>query len=150
QDMLVYLIRHWGASPKRAYKRSSKNSISQLGIGFDAAHALIKHAQQPQAKENAAAQPSAANDPASKISNWQIVNISAGGTALRKFPTVAAQVRIGDLLGIRNKEEQRWSIAVLRWAINGDHEQLEIGTQLIAPHAKAVSVGIVNSGKFEP
>jgi hypothetical protein len=45
QDMLVYLIKHWGVSPKRIYKRSSKNNISQLGIGLAAAHYFINNEQ---------------------------------------------------------------------------------------------------------
>lgn len=144
QDMLSYLIRHWGISPRRSYRRSHKTSIYQLGIGLDAIHAMLEQERQTEHETKTAAESNAA------ISNWQVINISAEGTALRKFPTVTAQVDIGDLLAVRGKGERRWSIAALRWATNRDHEQLEIGTQLLAPQAQPVSISAVNSGKFEP
>ncbi|MDP2246525.1 MAG: hypothetical protein Q8J65_00230, partial [Nitrosomonadales bacterium] len=85
-----------------------------------------------------------------RISNWQVLNISAGGTALRKFPTVSAQVRIGELLSVKNENEKTWAVAVLRWASNGGQEQLDIGTQLIAPYAKAGGTRVLNGDLFEP
>lgn len=158
QDMLVYLIKHWGVSPKRIYKRSSKNNVSQLGIGLKVAHFFINNEQpyrQPSTPEEALGQSnyaikdlSGGQSPA-KISNWQVLNISAGGTALRKFPTVSAQVRIGELLSVKNEGEKIWSVAVLRWASNGEQDQLDIGTQLIAPNAKAAGARILDGDIFE-
>lgn len=158
QDILVYLIKHWGASPKRVYNRLSKNSISQLGIGLHAAHFFINNEQfyqQPAALNESDFQSNeTTTSPASRLpikpSNWQMLNISASGTALRKFPDTHAQVRIGELLAIRNKGEKNWSVAVLRWASNGEQEQLDIGTQLLAPNARAAGTRIVDNGYFEP
>ncbi|PKO25062.1 MAG: hypothetical protein CVU35_06040 [Betaproteobacteria bacterium HGW-Betaproteobacteria-8] len=158
QDMLVYLIKHWGASPKRIYKRLSKNSISQLGIGLSAAHFFINNEQfyqQPAVIDESGFQGNeATNSSVNKLpikpTNWQMLNISASGTALRKFPNIQAQVRIGELLSIKNEGEKNWSVAVLRWASNGEQNQLDIGTQLLAPNAKAAGTRIVNNGDFEP
>lgn len=157
-DMLVYLIKHWGVSPKRIYKRSSKNNVSQLGIGLLATHFFINNErfyEQPTDEQTLGLgsfnnNEGNANKPAIKFSNWQVLNISAGGTALRKFPTVSAQVRVGELLSVKNEDEKTWAVAVLRWASNGEQEQLDIGTQLIAPNAKACGVRVVNSELYEP
>lgn len=158
QDILVYLIKHWGVSPKRIYKRSSKNNVSQLGIGLAATHYFINNEQyyeQPASSEqtlglSAFNTKDGTSKSAIKHSNWQVLNISAGGTALRKFPTVSAQVRVGELLSVKNDGEKAWAVAVLRWASNGEQEQLDIGTQLIAPNAKACGVRVVNGDLYEP
>lgn len=154
-DMLVYLIKHWGVSPKRIYKRLKKSSRAQLGVGLMAAHYFInneQHYQQPGIPDesNLMEQPSVVR-PAIKASAWQIVNVSASGAALRKFPTVTAQVRIGELLGVKSEDDKHWSVAALRWAANNDQEQLDIGTQLLAPKAEAAGVRLANgSNPFEP
>ena len=155
QDMLVYLIKHWGVSPKRIYKRSNMSSRAQLGVGLIAAHYFInneQHYQQPAGAEDSnLMEPLPVVRPAVKASTWQVINVSASGTALRKFPSVAAQVRIGELLSIKSEGEKNWSVAVLRWATNGEQEQLDIGTQLLAPKAEAAGVRLANgSGLFEP
>ncbi len=159
QDMLVYLIKHWGVSPKRIYKRSSENNVSQLGIGLAATHYFInneQHYRQPETADETinlggyATEELHGKKSPIKFSNWQVLNISAGGTALRKFPTVSAQVRIGELLSVKNESEKTWSVAVLRWASNGEQDQLDIGTQLIAPNAKAGGARVLNGDLFEP
>lgn len=158
QDILVYLIKHWGVSPKRIYKRSSKNNVSQLGIGLIATHFFINNErfyEQPSNEQTLGlgsfnTNEGNANKSALKSSNWQVLNISAGGTALRKFPTISAQVRVGELLSVKNEDEKIWTVAVLRWASNGEQEQLDIGTQLIAANAKACGVRVVNGELYEP
>lgn len=158
QDMLIYLLKHWGVSPKRIYKRSSKNNVSQLGIGLIATHYFINNErfyEQPSSEQTLGLGSfsnieSNTNKSAIKYSNWKVLNISAGGTALRKFPTVSAQVRVGELLSVKNEDEKTWAVAVLRWASNGEQEQLDIGTQLIAPSAKACGIRVVNAELFEP
>jgi hypothetical protein len=155
QDMLVYLIRHWGAPPKRIYKRSNKTSRAQLGIGLLATHYFMnneRHYEQPAIESDdlmdGQKTPARSNI---KPSTWQVINVSANGTALRKFPSVEAHVRIGELLSIKTEDEKKWSVAVLRWATNGEQEQLDVGTQLLAPNANAVGIRIASGNSlFEP
>lgn len=145
QDILVYLIKHWGVPPKRIYRRTGKNTIARLLIGLNDIHAFNRETRQ-------IADRSAASDKTpSAASSWQVVNISAGGLALRKLPIAPpVPIRIGELLAINSKDEKNWSIAVLRWASNGLQGQLDIGTELIAPNARAATARIVNDGEFEP
>ena len=144
QDILVYLIKHWGVPPKRLYRRTGKNNIARLLIGLNDIHAFNRGALHADGKVTTEKTPS-------NVSNWQVINISAGGLALRKLPIApAVPIRIGELLAINNKDEKNWSIAVLRWARNGMQGQLDIGTELIAPNARAATARIVNGGEFEP
>lgn len=158
-DMLVYLIKHWGASPKRIYNRSRKSDGVELGIGVAAAHYFVNsenHYTAPNGisdvTEISAHIPreSSASQKKFSLSRWQALNISAGGMALRKFPHTEGNVRLGDLLSVKNSGEPHWSVGVLRWINNNEHQQLDIGTQLIAPEAKAAGARVPDQREFEP
>lgn len=157
-DMLTYLIQHWGVSPKRVFNRSSRNDMVELGIGIGTAHYFINGQQHYSAPADdnvteisAHAESGRANAGSRKYrsSRWQVLNISAGGMALRKPTNVEETVRVGELLSVKNEKESRWSVGVLRWANNGA-EQLEIGAQLIAPEAKPAGARAVDKGQFQP
>jgi hypothetical protein len=118
-DMLVYLIKHWGASPKRIYNRSRKNDGVKLGIGVAAAHYFVNsenHYTAPNGisdvTEISAHIPSksSANQNKFSLSRRQALNISAGGMSLRKFPDTEGNVCIGDLLSVKNSGEPHWSV----------------------------------------
>lgn len=156
QTMLTYLIQHWGVSPKRVFNRSRKNDMVELGIGITAAHYFMNGQQHYMPPPTEETEISADGDFTSitasrnhRPSRWQLLNISAGGMALRKLPAVEETVRVGELLSVRNEKESRWSVGVLRWANNGA-EQLEVGAQLIAPEAKAAGARPADKKKFEP
>lgn len=156
QTMLAYLIQHWGVSPKRVFNRSRKNDMVELGIGIGAAHYFMNGQQHYAPPAEDTTEISVHGDQAGtaaprnyRASRWQVLNISAGGMALRKLPAVEETVRVGELLSVRNEKESRWSVGVLRWANNGA-EQLEVGAQLIAPEAKAAGARAVDKKRFEP
>lgn len=153
QDILTYLIKHWGTTPKRVFNRSRKSDGVQLGIGIAATHYFISG-------ENYYVGPSdpydlteittkATGNRAHKASSWQVLNISAGGMALRKLPNAEVNVRVGELLSVKNGAADNWSVGVLRW-LNNNEQQLDVGAQLIAPEAQAAGARIVNQSRFEP
>lgn len=158
QDMLTYLIKHWGAPPKRIFNRSRKSDGVELGIGITAAHYFLNGEQpyvEPPSLDNVteiSAHTAVGAAPAQqkiKASRWQVINISAGGMALRKFPNSEANVRVGDLLSIKNGTAAPWAVGVIRWASN-DEQQIEIGAQLISPEAKAAGARASHQSEFEP
>ena len=157
QDMLTYLIKHWGASPKRIFNRSRKTHSVELGIGIATAHYFV-NGEQPYVapvEANDVAEISATSHTLDfsqqkfKSSRWQVLNISAGGMALRKFPQSEGNIRVGELPSVKDSGASHWSVGVVRWANNNDH-QLEIGTQLIAPNAKTAGARASHQNKFEP
>ena len=127
QDLLTYLLRHWGASPKRIYNRTTKNDGIELSIGLPTLHKVLL--------ENTAA----GSGKSPRSSRWQALNISAGGMALRKLPATEAHLHIGDLVGVRISHTTHWAIGVLRWASHTDNRHLDIGIQMLAPEAHPVS-----------
>ncbi|MDR5172324.1 hypothetical protein IHQ56_10880 [Methylobacillus flagellatus] len=132
QDLLTYLLRHWGASPKRIYNRTPKNDGIELIIGLPALHTTLYGKILTEADNAPGKLP--------RNSRWQALNISAGGMALRKLPATEAHLHIGDLVGIRISHTTHWAIGMLRWASHTENRHLDIGIQLLAPEAKPVSM----------
>jgi hypothetical protein len=153
EDMLAYLIKHWGASPKRIYNRSRKADSIELGIGFAAVHHFLhdeKHHGQPQTGETSTMDKTQSGKAVFKPTRWQVLNISAGGMALRKIPNVESGIRVGDLLSIRATGAAKWSIGILRWASHDDKKQLNVGAQLIAPSALPLALRASGRAEFGP
>ena len=147
QHMLFYLIRHWGAPAHRVFSRTRENDVIEIAVGLGAAHYFLngeRYYRQPgEAGENGD------TEAERKPSRWQILNISAGGLGLRKFPHTDDQVHVGDLICVRNNLAEHWSLGAIRWANHDAQQQLNIGTQLIAPVARAIGIRQVERSAFE-
>lgn len=148
-DILKDLLRYWGVPYKRVYSRSQKSGGVELGIGVAAAHYFINGETPYQSPSDNSLHTPELSTANYRTSRWQFINISAGGMGLRKFPNAEANIRVGDLVSLKNSADPGWSIGVLRWASNKD-KQLDIGTQLIAPEAIPIGARAANQEVFEP
>ena len=132
-DLLAHLINNFGKSPLRVFSRAKKNDGMELGIGIHDAHYFA---------------PKIGNDyknlvvksAAIKPSRWQILNIGAGGYALRKFNSSQVSIQVGDIAAIKNNETFTWELGVIRWASINELDQLDIGFELISPKVKAITI----------
>lgn len=150
-NLLNYLIRRWALAPKRTFSRLSKNESTNLCAGLEAVHyflsdkadfiATLNAAQESDVSLNFTDSPldSTARQRFSST-RWLVVNESAGGLALSKFPGVISELIVGDLLGIRSDRSKEWGLGVVRWASSGDSGDLEVGAQMMAPSAKPVAI----------
>ena len=125
-DLLTYLIKHWGVIPKRIFNRSQKDGDLDLIAGIAAIHQVSDKSLPYQIIP----------------SRWQILNISATGMSVRRHPTAEKNIKIGSLIGIRTKDENNWSLALVCWANCGIKDRLDIGVQLISPHAQSATAMI--------
>jgi hypothetical protein len=80
---------------------------------------------------------------------WLVMNESAGGMALSKFPGAPSSLRVGELLGMHSDRNNQWGLGVVRWASSGDAGELEIGVQMLAPSARPVSLRVDGTDAFE-
>lgn len=159
QDLLSHLVKHWALAPKRTSSRLAKNESINLIVGLESVHYylngekdLSETSQDEDESEetlNFTGKPvkkglSNRNEP----SRWLVVNESAGGMALSKFPGTLSTVQVGDLLGLRSDRDAQWNLGVVRRASSNDTGELEIGTQMVAPHAKASAVRPENGDVF--
>ena len=123
-DLLTHLIKNFGRAPQRVFTRTKKSDGIELGLGISATHRLISDAASELVKP----------------SRWQVLNVSAGGYALRKFNSSQTAAQIGDVVAMKNTDSNSWELAVLRWANVNDLSQLDVGLQLVSPSASAITV----------
>lgn len=73
------------------------------------------------------------------ISDWMVLNESAGGYAIMHVAGDVAGLVAGSVLGLRTGPAP-WSVCVARWARSDNPEHVELGLELIAPTAEAVRI----------
>jgi cyclic-di-GMP-binding protein len=137
-DLLTRLIKNFGKAQQRLFTRTKKSDGVELGVGLMASHHVLREGGNSFAKPN--------NTSGSiKPSRWQVLNVSAGGYALRKFSSSQASAHIGDVVAMKSSKVLSWEIAVLRWANVNDLNQLDVGLELISPSATAITAKLENS-----
>lgn len=65
-----------------------------------------------------------------------IINHSPGGYCLGWPKEVPEQLQAGEMVGIRDANDQSWSIAVVRWIRQVRNGAMQMGIELVAPHAQ--------------
>ncbi|HSF70707.1 MAG TPA: hypothetical protein VLA25_00285, partial [Methylotenera sp.] len=126
-----------GKASHRVFTRTKKSDGVELGVGLMVAHHLINEGNEHFNATNSVV--------TIKPSRWQVLNVSAGGYALRKFSTSQASVHIGDVVAIKNSKNKLWELSVLRWANLTPLNQLDVGLELISPTVTAVTARFINS-----
>ncbi|MGZ8261632.1 MAG: hypothetical protein ACXW11_09005 [Methylotenera sp.] len=143
-DLLTYLIKHWGITPKRFFNRTQKNGELEVVLGISAIHNLSDNELTTINVTNKAADAELNTLQVKQAipSRWKILNISATGMSIRRHPTAEKNIKIGSLLGIKLKGAHNWSLGLVRWASCGIRDRLDIGVQLIAPQARSATARI--------
>ena len=131
-ELLSYLITNWGIAPKRVFNRSAKNGDIDIVAGIEDIHNIITASQTANTANN--------SNPVAQAyqvtpSHWKILNISATGISIRRYHTAQKNIKVGGLIALKAKNEQQWSIGLVKWANCGTRDRLDIGVQLIAPYA---------------
>lgn len=151
-QLLTYLIKNWGITPKRIFNRTLKKSEMQLVQGITAIHRVSneKFTASNGNDKDLLAELNKLQPSSTKISNWKTLNISATGISLRRHHTAEKNIRVGGLIGVKAETDPHWAIGFVRWANCGTRDRLDIGIQLIAPQAQAAVVNINDTNKDEP
>ena len=149
-EMLRFLIGAWGIKPKRVFARVARHDDHlDLAIGIENINYFINGGQDflPSNTEvgpprrNARPQmqrkllPSKSNQ-ARELTAWRLVDESASGIALRKHANGTGQLRIGELLALRQASRNsngKWNLAVVRWIKSTENDEIEMGIQRLAP-----------------
>ncbi len=138
-DLLTRLMKNFGKAQHRVFSRAKKSDGVELGIGLLVAHHLIRGGNEFASATTSI--PSSAV--AIKPSRWQVLNVGAGGCALRKFSTSPAAAYIGDIVAMKNSKNKVWELAVLRWANTNEMNQLDVGLELISPSLTAITAHFI-------
>lgn len=149
-DLLTYLIKHWGVTQNRIFNRTKTNGEIEIVSGIPAIHYFSNASTENSSNTNdqiEAWKTSGSHTPQASL--WHITNISAIGMSVRRHLTAEKNIRIGSLLALKTKTEQTWSLGLVRWASCGSRDRLDIGVQLIAPHAQGAMAHITRNGREE-
>lgn len=65
----------------------------------------------------------------------ETVNVSPGGYCLAWQGETPAQLRTGELVGVREQDHHEWTVGVVRWVKQLTHQGAEFGIELLAPRA---------------
>lgn len=71
------------------------------------------------------------------------IDTSPGGYCLEWQDEIPAQVKAGELIGLREEGRHKWSIGVVRW-VQQAATATQLGIQILAPHATPAGIAIVH------
>ncbi|QJR15964.1 hypothetical protein [Usitatibacter palustris] len=149
--LLAKLITLWGDPPKRAYRRDPMETSVAICAGLRTiGHFVSQEPKVDPAVEAAAIQSGITlpllvvpDDDVSQglqVSEWEVVNQSAGGLKVKRTSASSQNIAVGEALGIKFMGRARWTIGVVRWLTAQDDGGMEFGIQFLAPAARMVAV----------
>ncbi len=131
EDLLIHLIKYFGTNNSRAFPRLEKKYSAELALGLEAACILFRSKKR-------------INDDV--LTEWEIMNVSPDGYALRTSHLPALAVNVGDLITIIDTQNNIWSVGRIVWLICKE-QHIETGIKLLAP--TAISTFIQQTGRNE-
>jgi hypothetical protein len=117
----------WGPPRKRRFPRRRQSYRARICCGLDEICALLGTPESESASE------------------WMVVNESPDGYATMHVAGVPSKVTAGEIAVLRQEGSHQWQPCMVRWALSENPEHLEIGLQLIGPHASAGMMTVVTS-----
>lgn len=75
-----------------------------------------------------------------ELSEWTVVNESAGGFAITHLDGFVEGVVSGGVVALRAEAEESWTICLVRWSRNDNPDHLELGLEILSVGAQAVSI----------
>jgi hypothetical protein len=146
-SMLRRLKLNWGASLQRQSQRRRHQDGREFDVcfGFKAVHQLIAPTEQSDTIHYGLS----GNEPAPNIVRCKTVNDSMGGLALSKSGVHGVQIRVGDVVGVR-QGNGAWGVGLVRWFRVPGQGEIFFGVQLLAPQALAVQLRRLDNGRQWP
>lgn len=149
--ILGHLSKAWGLPPKRYFPREERKGKLYLTYGLNAVYFFINEEIEFISDHNNSDTNTIIDEPEVnneaimssnyKVEQWEIVDQGSGGFAVMRSAKSAYNIRVGDLVAVRNEtEEQNWLIGVIRWMIVRQSTIYKIGIQIISNEVLPVTV----------
>ena len=133
------LHRLWSAPPMRRFSRQKFKPRVDLVVGFDP---LWTYLAGPAHRRRTDELPVKID-----TSEWAIGNESPGGFSLQYLAGNAAPVRVGEVVGLRPRDQSVVHICLTRRVVTGDLQSLELGLQNLAPGGMPTMVTVESVDK---
>ena len=73
-----------------------------------------------------------------------IINFSAHGYCVGWPEEAKVLIKTGEIVGIKESRSQNWSIAVIRWVSHEEHQNIQLGLELISPSAASYGARVIH------
>jgi hypothetical protein len=129
RQTLAQAAERWSVPPRRRSHRRSAHFRVEICTSLSDLWALLggHHPGKP-----VAAMPA--------VTQWMVLNESPGGFCVMHVSGAIGRLTAGDAIGMRMPDETTWTVCLIRWARSDNPEHVEIGVEMIAPSASAISV----------
>lgn len=146
-SMLKRLKLNWGASLQRQSQRRRHQDGREFDVcfGLRALHQLIA----PATPSDTIHYGISSNDPAPAIVRCKTINDSMGGLSLSKTGVQGLQIRVGDVVAVRQGNVS-WSVGLVRWFRVPSQGEISFGMQLLAPKSQAIQLRRLDNGRQWP
>lgn len=138
-SLMRNLHRLWSAPPMRRFSRQKFKPRVDLVVGFDL---LWTYLAGPANRRRTDALPVKID-----TSEWAIGNESPGGFSLQYIAGNAAPVRVGEVVGLRPRDQSIVHICLTRRVVTGDLQSLELGLQNLAPGGMPTMVSLESTDR---
>ncbi len=164
-QLMGRVMQSWGMMLKRGYSRVEKggDDVLEVAVGLSAIHHFLggttaqagdiggdkgEHETELSGEIPLPWAAGALRTVDHKALSFQIKDEGPGGFRLQWSGESSAQAQVGALLGIRRcdgaAKGATWGIGVIRWMRATAEDHMEMGVQMLAPTAEAVSVRACN------
>lgn len=148
RNLLQRLIRSWGIPHLRRFNRYDNQLDNiELTIGLRTVHTLLSHPAPSNFAASSNMHPTLngsklldSQKTGHELGIWQIFNNSAQGHALRNKGTTPAHIKVGELIAMQEHSGRPLNLCVIKWIKGLDKLIVEMGVQLLPPHARPVTV----------
>lgn len=129
RNVLHHAARRWLNPPQRRHNRRRGNYRIEVCPRLSSLWSLLHGDLSPAAAVQA-------------INEWQVMNDSPAGYAAMHIAGDMPSLLAGSVIGIRRNDKELWSLCMVRWVRSENPEHLEMGLEVLAPHAEAVRIAI--------
>lgn len=127
--LLRQLAEHWSTTPRRGLNRRRSRYEVQLCAGLESIWRLL------------GGRGGAASAEPPRLSEWTVLNDSAGGYGVMHSEGEIAGLVAGSAVAVRTAPDRPWSVCVVRWVRSENGSRLELGLQMVSPSAVPLEVG---------
>lgn len=158
-EILRHIMVSWGVHPIRKNERKDSNEDAQIVVGLANIYDILHPGYDAEMNEidlDSTAElqmmggvfqekVGQVRDASQLIDTWKIGNESAGGYSLYRAESGKQQLRVGDLIALRKKPEDGWTICMVRWARAEKDDEVLAGLFKLGRKATPMSIRPVES-----
>ncbi len=133
------LHRLWSAPPMRRFSRQKFKPRVDLVVGLDT---LWTYLAGPANRRRTDDRPVKVD-----TSEWTIGNESPGGFSLQYIAGNAAPVKVGEIVGLRPRDQSAVHLCLTRRVVTGDLQSLELGLQKLAPGGTPTMISLESTDR---